>query len=131
MNRLEILEMCEGNPTKFENLYFHYSSVFEFVYVDEEFIVEARNCRDLKFKLSLKGITLVERQVPELSCEVSRLDEVETEFVRASDIDETEKIPKTLKYKTGMRKATTRLGGLLGTSPRELALRREMANKYQ
>ena len=93
MNRLEILEMCEGNPTKYENLYFHYSGVFEFVYVDEEFIVEARNCRDLKFKLSLKGITLVERQVPELSGETSLIIEDDVAFVRASDIDETEKIP--------------------------------------
>ena len=133
MNRLDILEMCEGNPTKYDNLYYHNSSVFEFVYVGEEFIVEARNCRDLKFKLSLKGITLHERQVPKLSSEVSRLDDVDTGFVRASEMGLEDEAHQTDKIETKVRtvpKRTTPFSRLYGTTPRELALRQEMANRY-
>ena len=80
MNRFDYLNACKNHPTKYENLYFHISSVFEFVYVDDEFIVEARNCRDLKFKLSLKGITLHER-------EVSVCEEVNVDFVNAAELE--------------------------------------------
>ncbi len=124
MNRLEILEACEGHPTKYENLYFHYSSVFEYIYVDDEFVVEARNCRDLKFKLSLKGITLREREVVELSTEDSILSGLETDFVQASEIEV--KSPKKFRAKT----FNNSFHSLYGTSDRELSLRREIANRH-
>lgn len=124
MKRLEILEMCEGSPTRYENLYFHKSSVFEYVYVDDEFTVEARNCRDLKFKLSLKGITLVERQVVELSSETPEISEGAGDFVQASKLPDIE-VPYV---------RTSRLNNTsfrpYGVSSRELELRNTIANKY-
>ena len=111
MDRLDILESVENAATGYENLYYHNSSVYEFVYVDDEFIIEGKNCEDLKFKLSLKGITLHKRQVvkSESVCEESV--GVDMDFTPASKM--------------------TPVTGLIGASERELALRRVMAMKHQ
>ncbi len=115
MDRLSIIESVENSATKFENLYYHNSSVYEFVYVDDEFIIEGKNCDDLKFKLSLKGITLQERQVVKLDEVLEESVGVDMDFTPASKI----------------RPKNTPVTGLYGTSERELALRREMAMKHQ
>lgn len=116
-----IVEKVCAKPTGFENLYEHKSDVFEYVYVADDFIVEARNWTSLLFKLSLKGIELV--------VVGSRADEAESlEFVSADKIGSDESAGKPAEQLLG--NSLTGSYRPYGVSERELDLRFAIANRY-
>lgn len=116
-----VIEGVCAKPAGFENLYGHKSDVFEYVYVADDFIVEARDWGDLLFKLSLKGIELVRE-----SCEIDVADSLE--FVSADKIDSAEKPIKPTNYLLG--NSLTGSYRPYGISERELDLRFAIANRF-
>ena len=52
-------------PTKYRNLW-KTTGVFKYIYAEDNFKIEARDCADLKFKLSMKGIELQEKRAGEI-----------------------------------------------------------------
>ncbi len=47
-------------PTKYKNLY-RTTGIFKYIYVEDNFKIEAKDCNDLKFKLTISKIKLVEK----------------------------------------------------------------------
>lgn len=58
MDKTAVLKRFAGKRTEFKNIYTHKSELFEYIYVDDDCFIEAKNMGDLKFKLSLKKIEL-------------------------------------------------------------------------